>query len=77
MLDREAVEKLLAELRREEEEAEAQAEHAREMLAQTSIKELKDVDAELVERAADDLAAAVRQVKLISRLRSRLRGLIS
>lgn len=74
----EDAEKLLMDLRREREEAEATAMHARDRLARiaSGITPLLEVDAAEVEGAADDFAAAVRQVKLLDQFAVKVRRLL-
>jgi hypothetical protein len=77
MIDREQIERVLARLRAQADEAEAMAEHARERLARTATQRLDEIDADEVEGAADDLAAAVRKLRIIEVARSEIRSLLT
>jgi len=74
----EDVEKLLMDIRRQRDEAEAEAMHARDRLARiaSGITPLFEVDAAEVEGAADDFAAAVRRLKLLDGLAAGIRRLL-
>ena len=77
MDDRESIEKMLSELRARQEEAESVAESAREGLSRLSIRPLSDLNADEIENAADDLAAAVRKTQLLADVRRQLRALLT
>jgi hypothetical protein len=74
----EDVEKLLIEVRRQRDEAESEAAHARDRLARiaSGITPLAEVSAEEVEGTADDFAAAVRRLKLLDDFAARMRRLL-
>jgi hypothetical protein len=74
----EDVEKLLMDVRRQRDEAETMAEHSRERLARiaSGTTPLLEIDAAEVEGAADDFAAAVRQLKFLDRQAAGIRKLL-
>ncbi|MCK4374853.1 MAG: hypothetical protein KAX19_05965 [Candidatus Brocadiae bacterium] len=78
MLAREDVEKLLADLRRRRQEAEAEAGHAAEKLARLAggITPLLEVDAEQVRAVADTFTDAVKRLKELERSARELRALL-
>jgi len=78
-IDREALEKLLADLRGEREEAEAVGSRAAERLVRLAAghADLSDVDAAIVRSAAEDFATAVEKLKLLKEWTRRVRGLLT
>ena len=78
MANREQIELTLADLSQQRDEAEAAGMHARDRLARlaSGITPLEDLNADELEGAADDFAAAVRKLQLIDQFRSRLRKLL-
>lgn len=75
---REELEKLLADLRRRREEAEAEAGHAAERLARlvSGITPPAQADPEQVRATADTFADAVERLKMLSRFAGELRALL-
>ena len=69
-MDREAVEKVLMDLRTQRDTAETAAAHARDRLARiaSGMTPLSEVNAEEVEGAADDYAAAVRELQILEKV---------
>lgn len=78
MAEREMIEKLLADVRRRREEAEAVATKAAERLvrAASGLTPLAEVDPDDVRAAADDFAGAAARLKLLERFARELRGLL-
>ena len=78
MLAREELEKLLADLRRRRQEAEAEAGHAAEALARLAggLTPLAEVDADQVRAAADTFADAMARLKVLEGFSRELRGLL-
>jgi len=78
MPEREDIEKLLVGLKREIETAEAQAESARERLARIAagLVPLAELNADEIEGAADDLAAAARRYQVLNDVAARVRSLL-
>ena len=76
--EREQVERLLADVRRRREEAEAEARNAAESLIReaSGLKELAEVDPRVVRGAADDYAAAVERLRELDQFARELRGLL-
>jgi len=79
MADREAVEKLLVEIRDRREQAEAQARHAQEDLVReaSGLTALANVDPGVVRAAADTYAGAVERLRELERFARDLRALIA
>lgn len=78
MVERDDIEKALADLTRERDEAGTEATHARDRLARiaSGITPLEELNAGEVEGAADDFAAAVRRLQLLDRVRATVRKLL-
>ena len=78
MQPREDVEKLLADLRRRRQEAEAEAGHAAGQLARlaSGMTPLEEVDAEQVRAAADTFGDALKRLKLLAGFARELRALL-
>jgi len=78
VLLREAIETRLAEVRRQKDEAEAEAtQHAEELARLASgLTPLVEVDPERVQAAADGFAAAARRLKMLDEFARQLRGLL-
>lgn len=78
MADREEIEKLLTEIRRRREEAEAEAVHAAEDLVRlaSGITPLEEADPGQVRSHADAFAGAVERLRLLSEFSRNLRGLL-
>lgn len=77
MATRDELLRLLTELRTRSEDAEARATAARDRLAQvsTGLTPLEEVEPDVAEAAADDLAAALREWRLLNGLREQIREL--
>lgn len=77
-MDRDEFEKVLMRLRTKTDEAESEAGHARDRLARigSGMTPLLEVNAEEVEGAADDFAAAVRKLQMLSEVGRELRQLL-
>ncbi len=69
--------RLLTQLRAEAEDAEARATSAAETLGRlaSGLTPLAEVDPDQVQAAADDYAAAIRELRLVNRYRERIREL--
>jgi hypothetical protein len=78
MAEREDIEKVLAGLRRQTEKAEAEADSARERLARIAagLVPLADLNADEIEGAADDLAAAARRYQVLTEVAASVRSLL-
>ncbi len=78
MADREQLERLLAELKRQREEAEADATKAAEDLVRlaSGLTPLEQCDPERVRAAADDFAGAIQRLQLLSQFARSLRALL-
>lgn len=78
MTEREAVEKLLSEVSRRRDEAEARAGRAARELARFSsgLTPLAEVDPEQVRAAADAFAGALQRLRLLEEFKADLRGLL-
>ena len=78
MAERVEIEKLLTEVRRQRDDAEARATTAADSLVRLAsrLKPLPDVDPEQVEAAADEFGAAVRELKLLDGFARELRKLL-
>ncbi|MCK4284170.1 MAG: hypothetical protein KAX44_07620 [Candidatus Brocadiae bacterium] len=78
MLTHEGVEKLLVDLQRRRQEAEAEAAHAAQGLARlaSGMTPLNQVDAEQVRAAADTFGDAVERLKALEQFARDLRGLL-
>ena len=74
----EEVEKLLMRLRRQRDEAESEAAHARDRLARiaSGLTPLDETNAEEMEGAANDFASAVRRLRLLDEIGADLRQLL-
>ena len=77
-MEREEVEKLTGDIRRQRDEAETEAAHARDGLARlaSGMMPLREIDADQVEAAADDYASAVRKLRMLDEFGAKLRGLL-
>lgn len=75
---RDEIEKLLGDIRRRSEEAEAEAAHAAENLVRlaSGITPLDETDPDQVRAAADGFADAVERLRLLSGFARELRGLL-
>ncbi len=75
---REQIEKTLAEVCRQREEAEAEAAHAAENLVRLAagVTPLEETDPDQVRAAADDFAGAVERLRLLADFARALRGLL-
>ncbi len=78
MLTHEGVEKLLVDLQRRRQEAEAEAAHAAQALTRlaSGMTPLNQVDAEQVRAAADTFGDAVERLKALEQFARDLRGLL-
>jgi len=78
MLTREEVEKLLTDVRRRREEAEAEAGHAAERLARlaSGLTPLGQVDAEQLRASADTFADALERMRALEQFARDLRALL-
>ncbi len=78
MAEREKIEKLLVEIQRRREEAEARATKAAEGLVRTAslLTPLDEQDPQQIEGAADDYAAAVRELQLLADFARKVRELL-
>ena len=78
MAEREQIEMLLADIRRRREEAEARATKAAEGLVRTAslLTPLEEQDPQQIEGAADDFAAAVRELQLLADFARQVRELL-
>ena len=78
MSTREEMEKLLADMRRRRDEAEAEAGHAAESLARmtSGLTPLADVDPDQVRAAADTFADAAQRMKSLEQFARDLRSLL-
>ncbi|NLG64570.1 MAG: hypothetical protein GX537_03080 [Actinobacteria bacterium] len=77
-MDRDGLEKVLMRLRRQRDEAETLAAGALERLARlaSGLTPLSDLNADEIEGAADDLAAAVRKYQLLDQVGGEVRQLL-
>ncbi|MDP6439012.1 MAG: hypothetical protein QGH74_05205 [Candidatus Brocadiia bacterium] len=77
-MDREAVEKLSADVKRRREEAEGKASRAADRLLRVAsgLTALSEVDADHVRAAADEFAGAVERLKLLEQFSRNLRALL-
>jgi len=75
---REEIEKLLADVRRRREEAEAEASHAADNLVRlaSGITPLEETDPDQVRAAADAYAGAVERLKLLSDFARDMRSIL-
>jgi len=78
MAEREQVERLLAEVRRQREEAEAEAAKAAEDLVRlaSGLTPLEQCDPDRVRAAADDFAGAIQRLRLLAQFARSLRALL-
>ena len=78
MASREHIEKVLAEISRRRDEAEAEALHAAESLIRlaSGLTPLDEVDPDAVRAAADDFAEAAQRFKMLNNFARVLRGLL-
>jgi len=78
-MDREDIEKLQVDIRRQRDEAEVTAERARESLVKqaSGLTHLEDLDPDLIRAAADDFAGAIERLRLLTAFGRALRGLLS
>lgn len=77
-MEREDVEKLTMSIRRQVDEAEAEAAQARDSLARlaSGLTPLRELNADQIEAAADDYAAAVRKLQLLEEVGAQLRSVL-
>ena len=77
-MDREAVEKLSADVKRRREEAEGEASRAADRLLRVAsgLTALSEVDPDHVRAAADEFAGAVERLKLLEQFSRNLRALL-
>ena len=76
-MDREAAEKVLVDVRRQRDEAEALAQRALEGLQHTALnvgEKLIDIDAELLRARADDLSLAIARLNALDDVARQLRA---
>ena len=78
MPEREKIEKLLVDIQRQREEAEARATKAAEGLVRTAsmLTPLDEQDPQQIEGASDDFAAAVRELQLLNGFARKVRELL-
>ncbi len=76
MADRESVMKVLAEVKRRREEAEALADRARSTIAQATVAPLDELDIDQLRAAADTFADEATKLRLLQQQTRDLQGLL-